>query len=122
MPCLDLIIFSSNIYIQFRKRNLTANYKKINFCTEFRYKSYQQIRKVGGVMNIPKKIQRLIDRREKLAMNLINVSNELDEWLEKNGADFMDSDLADSTLTGCMIYCEPQNAKSSVENYIEDKM
>lgn len=73
-------------------------------------------------MEIPKKIQRLIDRREKLAMNLINVSNELDEWLEKNGADFMDSDLADSTLTGCMIYCEPQNAKSNVENYIEYKM
>mgnify|MGYP000839707795 CR=1 FL=1 len=39
-------------------------------------------------MKIPKKVQRLIDRREKLAKNLIDVCNELDTWLEKNGADF----------------------------------
>ena len=41
-------------------------------------------------MKIPKKVQRLIDRREKLAKNLIDVCNELDTWLEKNGADFND--------------------------------
>ena len=45
-------------------------------------------------MKIPKKVQRLIDRREKLAKNLIDVCNELDTWLEKNGADFNDSDLS----------------------------
>lgn len=73
-------------------------------------------------MKIPKRIQKLIDRREKLAMNLMSVSSELDTWLEKNGADFMDSDLVNSTLTGCMIYCEPGNAKSNVEDYIKDKM
>lgn len=73
-------------------------------------------------MKIPKRVQNLLDRREKLAMNLMSVSSELDTWLEKNGADFTDSDLADSTLTGCMIYCEPGNAKSNVEDYIKDKM
>nr|DAY49516.1 MAG TPA: hypothetical protein [Caudoviricetes sp.] len=62
-------------------------------------------------MKIPKRVQNLLDRREKLAMNLMSVSSELDTWLEKNGADFMDSDLVNSTLTGCMIYCEPGNAK-----------
>lgn len=73
-------------------------------------------------MKIPKRVQNLLDRREKLAMNLMSVSSELDTWLEKNGADFTDSDLSDSTLTGCMIYCEPGNAKSNVEDYIKDKM
>ena len=73
-------------------------------------------------MKIPKKVQRLIDRREKLAKNLIDVCNELDTWLEKNGADFNDSDLVDSTVTGCRIYCEPENAKSYVEDYIKNRM
>lgn len=73
-------------------------------------------------MKIPKRVQNLLDRREKLAMNLMSVSSELDTWLEKNDADFMDSDLVNSTLTGCMIYCEPGNAKSNVEDYIKDKM
>ena len=73
-------------------------------------------------MEIPKKIQKLIDKREKLAMDLIDACNALDNWLEKNGADFTDSDLIDSTLTGCMIYCEPKNAKSNVVDYIKNKM
>lgn len=73
-------------------------------------------------MKIPKRVQNLLDRREKLAMNLMSVSSELDTWLEKNGADFMDSDLVNSTLTGCMIYCEPGDAKSNIEDYIKDKM
>lgn len=73
-------------------------------------------------MEIPKRVQKLLDRREKLAMNLISVTNELDSWLEENGADLTDSDITDSTLSGCMIYNEPVNAKSSVEDYIKNKM
>lgn len=73
-------------------------------------------------MEIPKKIQKLLDRRERLAIDLINVTNELDTWLEKNGADLTDSEITDSTLTGCMIYCEPENAKSNVEDYIKNRM
>lgn len=73
-------------------------------------------------MKIPKKIQNLLDRRERLAYKLISACAELDEWLEKNGADFCDPELADSTITGCMIYCEPDNAKNNVIDYIENKM
>lgn len=73
-------------------------------------------------MEIPKRVQKLLDRREQLAMNLVRVTNELDSWLEANGADLMDSDITDSTLSGCMIYTEPENAKSSVEDYIRNKM
>lgn len=73
-------------------------------------------------MEIPKKVQKLLDRRERLAMELMDVSSQLDSWLEKNGADLTDSELVDSTLTGCMIYCEPGNAKYNVEDYIQNHM
>lgn len=73
-------------------------------------------------MEIPKRVQKLLDRREQLAMNLISITNELDSWLEENGADLTDSDITDSTLSSCMIYTEPGNAKSSVEDYIRNKM
>ena len=73
-------------------------------------------------MKIPKKIQTLLNRRERLALQLNNICRQLDAWLEKNGADLTDADLCDSTLTGCLIYCEPYNAKASVMDYIENKM
>lgn len=73
-------------------------------------------------MKIPKKIQMLLDRRERLAYQLSEACSELDSWLEKNGADLTDVDLRDCTITGCMIYCEPDNAKINVMEYIEKKM
>lgn len=73
-------------------------------------------------MEIPKKIQKLLDRREKLALDLMAVTSKVDSWLETNGADLTDSDLTDSTLSGCMIYCEPGNARINVEDYIKNKM
>lgn len=73
-------------------------------------------------MEIPKKIQKLLDRRARLALDLLSVTNEVDSWLIKNGANLTDPDLTDSTLTGCMIYCEPGNAKINVEDYIKNKM
>lgn len=73
-------------------------------------------------MKIPKKIIKLLDKREKLAMNLIFTTSEIDRWLVSNGADLNDNDLNDSVLTGCMIYCEPGSAKANVINYIENKM
>lgn len=60
-------------------------------------------------MKIPKKIIKLLDRREKLAMNLINATTEIDRWLVNHGADLNDCDLNDGVLTGCMIYCESGN-------------
>lgn len=73
-------------------------------------------------MEIPKKIQKILDRRERLAYQLMSACAELDKWLEKNGADLCDPELTDSTISGCMIYYEPDNAKSSVIDYIENKM
>ena len=73
-------------------------------------------------MEIPYKVQKLLDKRMNLAMNLIDVTSKLDSWLEENGADLTDSDITDSTLTGCMIYTDPGSAKQNVEDYIRNKM
>lgn len=73
-------------------------------------------------MEIPKRIQKLLERRERLAMDLMSVTVEVDSWLEKNGADLTDSELEASTLSGCMIYCEPGNARINVEEYIRNRM
>ena len=73
-------------------------------------------------MEIPKKVQKLLDKRMDLAIDLMDVESKLDSWLEENGADLTDSDITDSTITGCMIYAEPENAKRNVEDYIRNKM
>ena len=73
-------------------------------------------------MKIPKEVQKLLDKRMNLAIDLMAVTSKLDSWLEENGADLTDSDITDSTLTGCMIYAEPENAKQNVEDYIRNKM
>lgn len=73
-------------------------------------------------MKIPKNIQKLIDKREQLAIDLMDTEQKLDQWLEKNGADLNDPDLTDSTISGCMIYAEPWAAKELVMNYIRAKL
>lgn len=44
-------------------------------------------------MKIPKKIIKLLDRREKIEMNLISITAEIDRWLVNHGADLNDYDL-----------------------------
>ena len=73
-------------------------------------------------MDIPKKIQKLLDKRMDLAIELMDVTSKLDSWLKENGADLTDSDIIDSTITGCLIYTEPGTAKREVEEYIINKM
>lgn len=65
-------------------------------------------------MKIPKYIQNLIIRRERLANELMIVSTNLDEWLEKQGIPLG----AEYTATSCMIYCEPESARKCVEEDI----
>lgn len=73
-------------------------------------------------MVIPKKIKKLIDKRERIAIELMHLNAELDNWLESKGADLTDTDICDAVLTGCMIYAEPWTAKILVEEYIENKL
>lgn len=73
-------------------------------------------------MEIPKSVKNMLNKRERLAYELNEVCNKLDAWLEENGADLTDSRLVDCTITGCMIYCEPNNAKLAVASYIEEAL
>lgn len=73
-------------------------------------------------MKIPKYIKKLLDRRESLACKLNSCIVELDDWLEKNGADLLSPDIADAVRSGCMIYCEPVTAKLIVITYILNDM
>ena len=68
-------------------------------------------------MKIPKYVERLIERRERLAWKLIKVGTELDEQLEKNDIPIGD----EYTTTGCMIYCEPGAAARLLREDILNK-
>lgn len=68
-------------------------------------------------MKIPKYVENLIDKRQKLAEKLMIISCELDEWLEKNNIPLG----TEYTCTGCMIYCEPANAAQCVREDILSK-
>lgn len=56
----------------------------------------------------------------------VNVGNENKtiqyHFFHKNGADLTDSDLRDSTISGCMIYSDPGSARINIEDYIKNKM
>ena len=68
-------------------------------------------------MRIPKYVEQIIKRRERLAWELMEVSSDLDEWLERNNI----STGTDYTSTGCMIYCEPSTAADLIRKDILNK-
>lgn len=57
---------------------------------------------------IPKYVEKLLARRQKLAEDLLLVSAQVDEYCEKIGVDMTDDDAA--VLTNVAIYMEPWNA------------
>lgn len=73
-------------------------------------------------MRIPKKIEKILDKREKLSIELMHLNTQLDEWLENKGGNLTDPDIADGVLSGCMIYAEPWTANKVVRDYIENKL
>lgn len=64
----------------------------------------------------------MLEKRRKLAMELLDVCAEVDAYIEKIGGNVDDPDVADATHTGCMIYCEPEVASRVVREYIELKL
>lgn len=68
-------------------------------------------------MKIPKYVQKLIDRRCKLADELAEVSYALDVWLDENG---IQCEMYD-THTGVEIYCDPYSSKQRIINAILNK-
>lgn len=70
-------------------------------------------------MKIPKYIDKLIEKRMNLAIELQATSSQLDNWLEKHGFDL--SEMSDYTISGCLIYCEPTVAARDVRRDILNK-
>lgn len=68
-------------------------------------------------MKIPKYVQKLIDRRCKLADELEEVSYALDVWLDENKIQCETYD----THTGVEIYCDPYSSKQRIINAILNK-
>ena len=68
-------------------------------------------------MKIPKYVQKLIDRRCKLADELAEVSYALDVWLDENK---IQCEMYD-THTGVEIYCDPYSSKQRIINAILNK-
>lgn len=72
-------------------------------------------------MKIPKKIDELLKRRTRLAIQLSEVSDDLDKWLENKGFDLDELPLSDVTNSGVMIYVEPHTSEETVRQEIERK-
>ncbi len=68
-------------------------------------------------MKIPKYVQKLIDRRCKLADELAEVSYALVVWLDENKIQCETYD----THTGVEIYCDPYSSKQRIINAILNK-
>lgn len=68
-------------------------------------------------MKIPKYVQKLIDRRCKLAIELAAEGFALDVWLNENGIECEACD----THTGVEIYCNPYSSKQRIINAILNK-
>lgn len=71
-------------------------------------------------MKVPANFLYLLERRRKLALLLQDVSSAVDTWLINKGIDLNDPQLGDATLSGCMIYTEPDVAKDVVLRYVSN--
>lgn len=60
-------------------------------------------------MQIPTYVDNLLKKRTKLAVQLSEVSSDLDDWLKQNDIP-LDKDY---TMSGCMIYCEMEDIKEN---------
>lgn len=68
-------------------------------------------------MQIPKKIEKLIERRTKLACQLDDVCGELDAWLDAHGIETENEDIHG----GVEIYVNPYDSGERVRNAILEK-
>lgn len=68
-------------------------------------------------MEIPKYVEKMIDKREILAEQLNRADIELSDWMESKGMNLFE--MTDFVRSGCMIYCEPPVAADCVREAIE---
>ena len=71
-------------------------------------------------MKLTKKMERLLDRRAKLAMELDKVSSQVDDFIMENK---MEDEIEEfDWLSGCEIYCNPSASalriKEAIKNHV----
>lgn len=70
--------------------------------------------------NVPKYVQKLVERRTRLARKLCSISVEVDKYCEKIGLDYTHPLYNDACLcTDVRIYCEADGAKNMTLSTIE---
>ena len=67
-------------------------------------------------MQIPKKIEKLIERRARLADELNHADNELTAWLDKKG--LIDKVEEYDIMTGCEMYVNPYASADRIRDVI----
>lgn len=68
-------------------------------------------------MKIPKCIEKLLDRRAKLAADLMTVDGELTEWIDENHIEVEACDYC----TGCEMYVNPYESVARVKEAIRKR-
>lgn len=69
-------------------------------------------------MRLTKKIEKLIDRRTKLAEELMDVGSQVDSFIYENG---IESEIEEyDMLTGCEIYVNPSASGERVKEAIRN--
>lgn len=67
-------------------------------------------------MKIPKYVEKLIERRAKLASDLNSVDSQLTSWLEKNN--LLDKVEEYDVMTGCEMYVNPYASADRIREVI----
>ena len=74
-------------------------------------------------MKIPKYIEKLLQRRRNLALDLLGVCEEVDKYCERIGVDMCNENNA--LCSDVRIYCEPDaaysNTKSAIEKVLKER-
>lgn len=65
-------------------------------------------------MNCPKYIEKLIDRRARLAEQLLTTDYTLSEWIDKNGVEVEPEDY----FGGYEVYCNPYDCAERIKQSI----
>ena len=68
-------------------------------------------------MKIPKYIEQKLDRRARLATDLMTVDFELTEWIDKNNIEVEACDYC----TGCEMYVNPYESVARIKEAIKKK-
>lgn len=68
-------------------------------------------------MKIPKYIDKLLEKRAKLAFNFMVVDSQIAEWLEKNQVEVS----GDHILSGACSICEPYSSIDIIRQAILEK-